>query len=166
MDIPELAHLDNSYEFLNDPCFRQDRQETYFEYSFRLHRMLMRAWDECATRNPEFGRRYFDQFAHCTLKHKRVEQSLLVLLHFAERDGMITSYQEKDARLGFCGWIGIMVTKPLEFRRFLNGLHNGPAEKYIQALFRRVRLVPRFRNWVRAFAGDEVFIYDETLKNT
>jgi hypothetical protein len=163
MDIPELAHLDNSYEFLKDPCFRE---ETFFEYSLRVHRLLEGAWNECAVRNPEFKWSYFDQYAHCVLTRKRAEQSLLMVLHFAERGGMITSYQERDVRCGFCGWMGITVVKSAEFCNLLKGLHHGVADNYLRALFRRVSLVPRGRNWVKAFAGSEVFIFDETTKGT
>jgi hypothetical protein len=157
MDIPELAHLDNSYEFLNDPCFKE---ESFFEYSYRVNRLLHGAWSECAARNPEFKWCYFDQYAYCVLKRKRAEQSLLMMLHFAERDGMIMSYQERDVTRGFCGWMGITVIKHVEFNAFLKGLHNGFADNYIRALFRRASLVPISRNWKKAFRGSEAFIFD------
>jgi hypothetical protein len=154
MDIPELAHLDNSYEFLKDPCF-----ETFFEYSYRVHRNLVNVWEDCSARNPEFKWLYFDQYAHCLLKYGRSLQSLLIVLQFAERDGMIISRRERNVSIGFCGWVEIKVIKAVEFYRFLGGLHNGSHEKYIRSLFRQASLVPRKRGWVAAFNGDDYFIF-------
>ena len=163
MDIPELAHLDNSYEFLKDPCFAK---ETFFEYSFRVHRCLMDAWEDCSTRNPDFKWLYFDQYAHCLLKHIRSLQSLLIMLQFAERDGVIMSRQERNVDIGFCGWVEVKVIKSVEFNRFLGGLHNGASGKYIRSLFRQASLMPRKRSWVSAFNGGDFFIFSEKPGNT
>jgi len=154
MDIPELAHLDNSYEFLSDPCF-----ETFFEFSYRVNRNLVDAWEDLSARNPEFKWLYFDQYSYCLLKYGRSLQSLLIMLQFAERDGMIISRCERNAGIGFCGWVEIKVIKVVEFYRFLGGLHNGSPGKYIRSLFRQASLVPQKRGWVAAFNGDDYFIF-------
>ena len=159
-DIPELAHLDNSYGFLRDPCFHV---VTFSEYSFEIHRIILKSWIMCASQNPAFKQMYADQLEYCRVTRKQNEQSLLMMLEFAQTGSMIVSSQEHDPGRGFCGWMGFTVVEPEKFIAFISQLHHGNADNYLRALFRRVSLVPRNRSWRNAFQGYDDFIFAETL---
>jgi hypothetical protein len=170
MDIPELAHLCDSYAFVREltDTAPQIIMSVYgpstVNHSISVHAMLMKTWGACATTNHAFRDKYYAQFAHCRVTRRRLSQSLLVMLQLAESSKLITSVQDRNCSIGFCGWISFTVVIPEAFNNLVREMHPGNPRKsvvdnYLNAMLREVGMHPLHNCWARAWSGQDEFIF-------
>ena len=171
MDIPELAHLCDSYEFVRELTDTAPEiimsivsADSTVTHSIHIYELLTEMWRTCARSNPDFRNRFYAQFAHSRGTQRRLSQSLLMVLQLAEASNMITSTQDRDCTVGFCGWTSFTVVMPEEFNNLVREMHPGNPRKsivdnYFNTMLRNVSMYPLHKCWRGAWAGQDMFIF-------